>query len=98
MEAIMAPPKQPKTDLAAKMRAKMAETTAPAAHAPLAEPTKGKAPKRRGKTALVGAQFDSEVLKQVRQIAADTDRDVREVVAEALNLLFKLHDKPQIAK
>ena len=57
-------------------------------------PTSAKA---AAKTQLVGAHLSPDVGKQLRQIALDEDTDVKALLIEAINLLFKTRGKPQIA-
>jgi hypothetical protein len=91
---------KPKPDLSA-LRNTLRETAAPATHAeaPPAEP-EDPAPRRKrvtAKTQLVGAHLSPDVGKQLRQIALDEDTDVKALLIEATNLLFKTRGKPQIA-
>jgi hypothetical protein len=98
---------KPKPDLSA-LRNTLRETATPATHAdaPPAE-MEDAAPRRnqktkslvkaRAKTQLVGAHLSPDVGKQLRMIAAEEDTDVKSLLIEAINLLFKTRGKPQIA-
>jgi hypothetical protein len=98
---------KPKPDLSA-LRNTLRETAAPATHAepPPADPEDA-APRRtqktkslvkaRAKTQLVGAHLSPDVGKQLRMIAAEEDTDVKSLLIEAINLLFKTRNKPLIA-
>jgi hypothetical protein len=96
---------KPKPDLSA-LRDTLRETAAPATHAdaPPAQ-LEDAAPRRnqktlvraRAKTQLVGAHLSPDVGKQLRMIAAEEDTDVKSLLIEAINLLFKTRSKPQIA-
>jgi hypothetical protein len=98
---------KPKPDLSA-LRNTLRETATPATHAdaPPAE-LEDAAPRRnqktkslvkaRAKTQLVGAHLSPDVGKQLRMIAAEEDTDVKSLLIEAINLLFKTRGRPQIA-
>jgi hypothetical protein len=98
---------KPKPDLSA-LRNTLRETAAPATHAeaPPADPEDA-APRRnqktktlvkvRAKTQLIGAHLSPDVGRQLRMIAAEEDTDVKALLIEAINLLFKTRGKPQIA-
>jgi hypothetical protein len=98
---------KPKPDLSA-LRNTLRETATPATHAdaPPAE-MEDAAPRRnqktkslvkaRAKTQLVGAHLSPDVGKQLRMIAAEEDTDVKSLLIEAINLLFKTRGRPQIA-
>lgn len=94
---------KPAPNLAA-MKAALRETAAPATHAeaPSAEKkTEKKASSQRHggrvQTKLIGAHLSPDVSKQLNQIALDEDTDVKTLLIEAINLLFKTRGKPQIA-
>ena len=91
---------KPKPDLSA-LRNTLRETAAPATHAEAppaeAEDTTPRRKKATAKTQLVGAHLSPDVGKQLRQIALDEDTDVKALLIEAINLLFKTRGKPQIA-
>jgi hypothetical protein len=98
---------KPKPDLSA-LRNTLRETATPATHAdaPPAE-MEDAAPRRnqktkslvkaRAKAQLVGAHLSPDVGKQLRMIAAEEDTDVKSLLIEAINLLFKTRGRPQIA-
>jgi hypothetical protein len=91
---------KPKPDLSA-LRSTLRETAAPATHAEAPPSTDEEpAPRRKKpapKTQLVGAHLSPDVGKQLRMIAAEEDTDVKALLIEAINLLFKVRGKPQIA-
>ena len=71
----------------------------PGADAAVAEsPTRKHTRPSRTGTKFVGGYFDPVVHKQVRMIAAQEDKTVQELVAEALDLLFQSRQKPTIAR
>ena len=53
-------------------------------------------PSRRGKRHISG-YFEPEVLKQVKNICAEEEKTVNQVLADALNSLFVNKGKPPIA-
>jgi hypothetical protein len=53
--------------------------------------------KRKAETQLIGVHLLPDVGKQLRQIALDEDTDVKSLLIEAINMLFKKRGKPQIA-
>jgi hypothetical protein len=97
---------KPKPDLRS-LRSAVKDTAMPAVHdnPPAAqEPAQEEAPttQRRGKgvakTQLVGAHLSPDVGKQLRIIAAEEDTDVKALLIEAINMLFKSRSRPQIAR
>ena len=54
------------------------------------------APSRLGKRS-VGGHFTPEAARQLRILAAETDRTVQDLLAEALNDLFRKHNRSAIA-
>ncbi len=56
----------------------------------------GRAPSREGQT-LVGGFFAPEVHRQLRMLAAERGETQQALLAEALNMLFAKHGKPEIA-
>ena len=48
----------------------------------------------RTDTRQVSAHFSAEVARTVKLIAVEQDKDVQEVLAEALNMLFARYGKP----
>mgnify|MGYP002713061543 FL=1 len=88
---------KPKPDLSA-LRNSLRETAAPATHADAPDDPKPATTKKQPtKTQLVGAHLSPDVGKQLRMIAAEEDTDVKALLIEAINLLFKTRGKPQIA-
>jgi hypothetical protein len=53
-------------------------------------------PSRRG-TKAITVHFPEEVRRQLKAMAGEGGRDVADMVAEALNLLFAKYRKPEIA-
>lgn len=53
-------------------------------------------PSRRGKRHISG-YFKPEVLRQVKVIAAEEDKNIQDVLGDALNALFVNKGKPPIA-
>jgi hypothetical protein len=92
---------KPKSD-PATLRNTLREAAVPATHAE-APPTEAddRTPRRRrksvAKTHLVGAHLSPDVANQLRLIAAEEVTDVKALIIEALNMLFKSRGKPQIA-
>jgi hypothetical protein len=75
-----------------------ASTPAPAtAAAPQPEPGEGGAGYRRAQTRndtrQVSGHFKAEVSQTLRLIAVEQDRDVQEIMAEALNMVFERYGK-----
>lgn len=54
------------------------------------------APSRRVKNNISG-YFSPEVHRQLRVIAAEEDKNLQEILGDALNALFELRGKPPIA-
>ena len=54
------------------------------------------APSRKGKRSVAG-HFTPEVARQLRVLAAEADRTVQDLLAEALNDLFRKHNRSPIA-
>jgi len=59
--------------------------------------TKQPRPRGREGKRLIGGHFAPEVLKQLRLLAAEQDRTLQDLIAEALNELFAKYRKPEIA-
>jgi hypothetical protein len=97
---------KPKPNLTS-LRATLKETATPATHdvpavtqepeAPEAQAPARRRRKRTADTQLVGAHLSPDVGKQLRMIAAEEDTDVKSLLIEAINLLFKTRGKPLIA-
>jgi hypothetical protein len=95
---------KPKPDLRS-LRHAVKDTATPAVHdtpPPAQEPAEPTPTHRRGKgaakTQLVGAHLSPDVGKQLRILAAEEDTDVKALLIEAINMLFKSRGRPQIAK
>jgi len=73
-----------------------ARAAAKAAKVEEAQVRTGLPPSRQGKKALTG-YFDSEVLRQLKVMAAVEETTIQTLMTEALNDLFKKHGKPHIA-
>jgi len=74
-----------------------AEASAPASKpSTMPEPTGGKRPDREGRVALP-FWTTAPAKKQLRLLAAEEDTTQQDLMAEALNLLFKNRGKPPIA-
>ena len=97
-------PSKPKPDLTS-LRSALKETAAPATHdvpAAIPEPeasppTRQRRKRSASRTQLVGAHLSPDVGKQLRMIAAEENTDVKSLLIEAINLLFKTRGRPQIA-
>jgi len=84
------------------LRNSLRETAAPATHAETPQETSdatmsARRVKGKAKTQLIGAHLSPDVGRQLRMIAADEDTDVKALLIEAINLLFKTRGRPQIA-
>lgn len=94
---------KPKPDLSA-LRNSLKETATPATHDEGPQAETEEAPTRRRKrggeaveTQLIGVHLSRDVGKQLRRIALDEDTDMKVLLIEAINMLFKSRGKPQIA-
>jgi len=67
-------------------------------HAPADEPqtVKSLQPSRR-QTKAITVHFPEEVRRQLKSMAGEMGRNVDDMVAEALNLVFAKYRKPEIA-
>ncbi len=89
---------KPKTDPATLRNRSWAAVPATHADAPPAEAAPAaRRRKRKAATQLIGVHLSPDVGKQLRQIALDEDSDVKALLIEAINMLFKSRGKPQIA-
>lgn len=52
-----------------------------------------KAPKKKH----IGGYFSNDVYTQVKILGAETGMTTQEILAEGLNAVFRMHDKPPIA-
>ena len=87
---------KPHTDLAARMDLELA---APETSAPSSEAGRGAAyiaPSRQNMKRIQG-YFSPRVKRQLRMLAAQTDKTEEQLVGEALNLLFQTQGLPTIA-
>jgi hypothetical protein len=48
----------------------------------------------RADTRQIGGHFKAEVAQTLKVVAAEQDKDVQELLAEALNMLFSRYGKP----
>ena len=62
----------------------------------VASPKAWRPPSRQG-TVQVAAFFPEEVRAQLKIVAAEQRRDVQDLLAEAINLIFVKYGKPEIA-
>ena len=67
------------------------------ARAPTAPGCRATAPEASDETRLVGAHFPPPVHRQLRILAANEDRTMQSLLAEALNELFAKRGLPPIA-
>jgi len=73
-----------------------AATVAANAEAPLPTPaTSYKAPSREGKT-HIGAYLSPDFKRSLRLVQAQTGEDVQQLLARALNELFRAHNVPVV--
>jgi hypothetical protein len=79
----------------AKKAAAPEQSAAPAndAHRPPPEPRNYRTAQTRSDTRQVSGHFKPEVSQTLRLIAVEQDRDVQEILAEALNMLFERYGK-----
>ena len=68
----------------------------PTAAAAPTRPTTDKPPSRQG-AVQIAAFFPEEVRTQLKIVAAEQRRDIQDVLAEALNLIFAKYGKAEIA-
>lgn len=59
-------------------------------------PKNGRPPSRQG-AVQIAAFFPEDVRAQLKVVAAEQRRDVQDLLAEALNLIFVKYGKPEIA-
>ena len=72
-------------------------SAAPEAESPPPKRAKPKAAKGGEARKLKGFRIKTEAAKQLAILKIETDTDEQDLIAEALNLLFKKYGKPQIA-
>lgn len=68
----------------------------PEAAPPPAQPRQSAAPSRLA-TKAITVHFPEDVRRQLKGLAAEEGRSMEDMVAEAFNLLFARHRKPEIA-
>jgi hypothetical protein len=61
--------------------------------APPPEPLRYRTAQTRSDTRQVSGHFKPEVAQTLRLIAVEQDRDVQEIIAEALNMVFQRYGK-----
>ena len=83
-------------DLAARMDLELTTPAAPDSEAPGSEVGRGIAPSRQNMKRIQG-YFSPRVKRQLRMLAAQTDKTEEQLVGEALNLLFQTQGLPAIA-
>ncbi len=57
------------------------------------KPVEQKAPKKKH----IGGYFSHEVYTQLKVLGAETGMTTQDMLAEGLNAVFRMHDKPPIA-
>jgi hypothetical protein len=62
-------------------------------HLPPPEPRRYRTAQTRSDTRQVSGHFKPEVSQTLRLIAVEEDRDVQEILAEALNMVFQRYGK-----
>ncbi len=95
---------KPRPDLAARMDVELAAPEPPTRPAPASArvaPDEGRGraylpPSREGMKRIQG-YFSPRVKRQLRMLAAQTDKTEEQLVGEALNLLFQTNSLPAIA-
>jgi hypothetical protein len=60
---------------------------------PVSEPPRYRTAQTRSDTRQVSGHFKPEVSQTLRLIAVEQDRDVQEILAEALNMIFQRYGK-----
>lgn len=68
----------------------------PEAAPPPPQPRQPAAPSRQ-ETKAITVHFPEDVRRQLKSLAAEEGRSMEDMVAEAFNLLFARHRKPEIA-
>lgn len=74
-------------------RAAAPEPVANDAEQPAAEPRSYRTAQTRSDTRQVSGHFKPEVAQTLRLIAVEQDRDIQEILAEALNMVFERYGK-----
>ena len=65
----------------------------PELHVVEPQPVKTDKPKKKH----IGGYFDNDVYTQMKILCAETGMTTQDVLAEGLNAVFRMHDKPPIA-
>ena len=88
---------QPETDLAELLK-KNGQLEPEPEPEPTEEPKRKSpvAPSREGKV-VMQAHFSKEAHNQMRMLAIETDKNIQELLVDAVNALFTMHNKPPIA-
>ena len=88
---------QPETDLAELLK-KNGQLEPEPEPQPEVEPKRKSpvAPSREGKV-VMQAHFSKEAHNQMRILAIETDKNIQELLVDAVNALFTMHNKPPIA-
>lgn len=86
---------QPETDLAELLKKNGQPEPQPE---PADEPKRKSpvTPSREGKV-VMQAHFSKEAHNQMRILAIETDKNIQELLVDAVNALFTMHNKPPIA-
>ena len=84
---------QPETDLAELLKKNGQLEPEPADEPKRKSPV---APSREGKV-VMQAHFSKEAHNQMRILAIETDKNIQELLVDAVNALFTMHNKPPIA-
>ena len=90
---------QPKTDLKTLLEQNGQVETPQDAKPNLESQPKQKTPvaaSREGKVVMQG-HFSKQVHNQMKMLCIETDKSIQELLEEAVNALFTLHNKPPIA-
>ena len=51
----------------------------------------------KSKKRHIGGYFNDDVYRQLKHIGVENDMTTQDILAEALNAFFRMHDKPPIA-
>lgn len=53
--------------------------------------------KKQPKKRHIGGYFNDDVYRQLKHLSVENDMTTQDILAEALNAFFRMHDKPPIA-
>ena len=53
--------------------------------------------KEKPKKRHIGGYFDDDVFRQLKHLGVENNMTTQDILAEALNAFFRMHDKPPIA-